>query len=272
MDRKIRPEWAPFGAGLQRLRKERKLNGAQVAKAINVSPAMYSAIERGKRFCVLEHVAKLDELFGTGDEVLRMWTKMNNPDNLPDWYYKVPELERAAMHIREYQPLLVPGLLQTPAYTKAMVRAARPWTKEADIGRLLEARSTRWQVLESDDRPLLWFVLTNSVLESPVGTDRCMREQLSHLATLVEDEKILLQVLPARTRNSPGKDGPFRIYSFPDKPTVASAEHMTGEIVIDDPVKLQQCEVTYGSLQASALGATESLAEILKTREKFDER
>ncbi|MFJ6019106.1 Scr1 family TA system antitoxin-like transcriptional regulator [Nocardiopsis alba] len=89
---------------------------------------------------------------------------------------------------------------------------------------------------------------------------------------MVEDGKILLQVLPVNTRNSPGKDGPFRIYTFPDKPTVASAEHMTGEVVIDDAARLQQCEVIYGSLQASALGAAESLEVVLKAREKFNER
>lgn len=270
MDRKVRPEWEPFGAGVRRLRKERKLNGGDVAKKLNISPTMYSAVERGRRYCVQEHAVKLDEIFKSGDEVIRMWTKMNNPDKLPEWYYKVPELERAAAHIREYQPLLVPGLLQTRGYTKAMVRSARPWAKEADIGRLLDARSTRWQVLDDDDRPLLWFVLSSTVIDSPMGTDLCMREQLTHLVNLVNDEKILLQVLPVSSRNGPGKDGPFRIYSFPDKPTVASAEYMTGEVVVDDPVKLRQCEVVYGALQVAALPVAESLSEILKAREKFD--
>lgn len=87
---------------------------------------MYSAVERGKRFCVQEHAVELDKVFQTGDEVLRLWIKTTSPDKLPDWYYKVPELERAAIQIREYQCLLTPGLLPTEDYTRAVFRSARP--------------------------------------------------------------------------------------------------------------------------------------------------
>ncbi|MEV6817807.1 helix-turn-helix transcriptional regulator [Nocardiopsis dassonvillei] len=268
MDRKFRPEWEPFGASLRRLRKERKLTGEKVAKALRISPTMYSAIERGKRFCVQEHVTKLDELFESGDEVLRLWTKMTSPNKLPDWYYKVPELERAATQIREYQCLLIPGLLQTTDYTRAVFRAARPWGKEADIERMMEARAARWALLEDEQRPLLWFVLSESVLHSPMGSDHCMREQMEHLMNLVKAGKIQLQVLPQRL-NAPGKEGPFRIYSFEDKPTLASAEYMTGEEVIDSQQDLRFCEVTYGALQAAALPLSETLGVITKVRENY---
>ena len=193
---------------------------------------------------------------------------MTSPDKLPDWYYKVPELERAAIQIREYQCLLIPGLLQTEDYTRAVFRSARPWAKEVDIGRMMEARSARWALLEDDQRPLLWFVLSDSVFDSPMGPDSCMREQLSHIMGLIEDGKIQLQVLPRRP-NSPGKEGPFRIYSFEDKPTLASAEYMTGEVVIDGQQGLRLCEVTYGSLQAAALPLSETLEVITKAREKY---
>lgn len=93
---------------------------------------------------------------------------------------------------------------------------------------MMEARSARWALLEDDQCPLLWSVLRDSVFDSPMGPDSCMREQRSHIMDLVEDGKIQLHVLPRRS-NSPGKEGPFRIYSFEDKPTLASAEYRRGK-------------------------------------------
>lgn len=266
----MKPEWIPFGAALRRLRKEHGRTGMEMAKAIGLSATMYSAIERGKRFCLREHAVKLDEVLRTGDEVVRLWTKMTSPDRLPDWFYRVPELERAASEIREYQPLLVPGLLQTGFYARTLFQVVRPWIKRDELERMMEARTSRWELLEDDQRPLLWFVISGTVLYSPVGSDECMREQLDHLATLVEEGKIHLQVLPVDAPVNPGKSGPFRIYGFPEKPTLASAEYMTGEIVIDDLTKLRQCEVVFGALQAAALSTTETLDQISKARKRYE--
>ena len=72
MDRKTQPEWEPFGASVKRLRKERRLTGAKVAEGLSISPTMYSAIERGKRFCVQEHAVELDKIFQTGRSLAPM--------------------------------------------------------------------------------------------------------------------------------------------------------------------------------------------------------
>lgn len=268
-DRKTKPEWIPFGAGVRRLRKERGHTGTFVAKRIGLSPPMYSAIERGTRFCLREHAVKLDEVLETGDEVLRLWTKMTSPDRLPDWYYQVGELERAASEIRQFHPLVIPGLLQSEDYARALFRVTRPWVKQDAIERMVESRLKRHEVLEGENAPLLWFVLSDSVLRSPIGTDACMRTQLDRLAELVERETIRLQVLPGRSRRNPGREGGFRIYGFPDKPTIASAEHMLGEAVIDDPREIRHCEVAFGALQAAALPDAEALDEINKARSEF---
>lgn len=270
MERRSKPEWIPFGSALRRLRRSTGKTGVEVAKAIGLSSTMYSSIERGKRFCLREHAVALDETLGTGDEVVRLWTKMTNPDKLPEWFYRVPELEREASEIREYQLVLFPGLLQTENYTRALFQEISPWAKRDEIDRMVAARVQRWELLDDDKRPLLWFVLSSVVLYSPVGSKECMREQLDHLASLVEERKIHVQVLPMDAPANPGKTGAFRIYTFPDKPTLASAEHMTGEIVIDDLAKIRECEVVYGALQAAALPGVQALSEIRKARKAFE--
>lgn len=267
MDREGKPEWAAFGSAVRRLRKKRGRTGVWVANAVGLSPTMYSSIERGKRFCLEGHAARIDEALQTGDQVMRLWVQMTS-DQLPDWFYKVPELEQAASEIREYQPLVIPGLIQTKAYAKALFKQERPWERPQAMARMIEARTLRWELLDSGTCPLLWFVLSDRVLRSPVGSASCMREQLDHLVSLLEQDKVHLQVLPS-TAPTPGKDGPFRIYGFPDKPTLASAEYMTGEIIIDTREKLRQCEVVFGALQAAALPPEQSLDQIKKARDVF---
>lgn len=264
MDRKTKPEWIPFGADLRRLRKDRGYTGMYVADKIGLSSTMYSAIERGSRFCLREHAVRLDEVLETGDEVLRLWTKMTSPDRLPDWYYQVEEIERAATELRDYQPLVVPGLLQTEDYARAVNRMTGPWRKKDAVERLVAARMKRQRLLESPDCPLMWVVLNETVLRHPICSDTHMRKQLDRLAGMVEDETIRLQVLPDRSRVDPGLAGPFRIYGFADKPTIASAEHMTGEAIIDQPEKIRRCEIIFGALQAAALPVTQALDEIKK--------
>ncbi|MDA2803681.1 helix-turn-helix domain-containing protein [Nocardiopsis suaedae] len=270
-DRKSKPEWATFGDELRRMRERRGKTGAATAKAVGLSPTMYSSIERGKRFCLREHAVNLDEFLGAGNEVVRTWTRMSAPERLPDWFYRVPELERSASEIREFQPLLIPGLLQTRSYARSLFRASRPGARAVEVERMIEARVVRWELLEDDQCPLLWFVLGASVLTGPVGPDTCMAEQLGHLSALVEDGKIYLQILPTDAPAAPGRDGPFRLYRFPDRPTIVSAEYMTGEKIIDDtePEKLRHCEIVFGALQAASRPTTDALDQIMKARTKF---
>lgn len=256
----MHPLWVKFGTEVRRVRQLSGLSQAQMAKKTSVSPSMFSAIERGTRVPKRDFAEALDAVHNTGGAFTRLWVNLMNTEEVPNWFANIILLEQAATEIREYQTLLVPGLLQTEEYARVTLRDGRPWASKDEVEQLVETRMKRHEVVLRDERPLIWFVLDEIVIRRQIGSPEIMRDQLQHIATLVEGEQIKLQVVPQEPWMShPGLSGPFRIMTFPDRPSMAYAEHMLGEAIIDAAEDVHRFNVIFGALQAEALSRRQSL-------------
>jgi transcriptional regulator with XRE-family HTH domain len=264
MDRKTKPEWVPFGAAVRRLRKERGYTGVYVADRIGLSATMYSSIERGIRFCLREHAARLDEVLETGDAVMRLWTRMTSPDKLPDWYYKVGELEQAATEIREYQPVQVPGVLQTPEYAHATLSNLQ-WWEDDQVDRLVEARTTRLRELP---RTRLSFAIDEHVLWRRLASADVIRGQLDQLYQLAGESRITVLIVPSEARQHPTPSGAFRIMTLGDGRTVGHEEATTNVHVVTGLVA-NTLLWRFGTIQGEALSPSRSLDLIDKVRKEI---
>ncbi|WP_046471558.1 helix-turn-helix domain-containing protein [Allosalinactinospora lopnorensis] len=257
---KVHPTWTRFGAEVRRFRQLAGLSQAQLAKSGNVSPSMFSAIERGTRIPKRDFAEALDAAHNTGGSFTRLWVNLTNQEEVPDWFANILVLERAATEIREYQTVLIPGLLQTEGYARSVLREGRPWAGKDEVQRLVETRVKRGEVVMKPDRPLLWFVADEIVIRRRIGSPEVMRGQLQHIVDLLDEELIRFQVIPQDAWvPHPGLSGPFRIMAFSDRPSMAHAEHMMGEVVIDAPEDVQRCNIIFGALQAEALSRRDSL-------------
>ncbi|RCV50525.1 transcriptional regulator [Marinitenerispora sediminis] len=245
---------------------------AQVAKELQVAPSYYSQWENGVRPLSAEYVHALDTLFKTSGGLLRLWQDLNRPDALPPGFQELPRLERAADRLRDYGPLLVPGLFQTPEYARIVLECERPWEKDGAVERLVEARLARQQLLEEEGAPLLAVVLDEGVLRRVVGSPEVMKEQLDRLHAAGQNRRISLQVMPWATRRRPGLTGPFRIYTFHERPEVVSAEYAMGEHLLDRPEDLAAYNTLFSILQSEALPTAQSLDLIKKVRKELDEQ
>ncbi|GAA3736049.1 hypothetical protein GCM10022402_15260 [Salinactinospora qingdaonensis] len=114
------------------------------------------------------------------------------------------------------------------------------------------------------------MVVEATVIERPVGGVEAFKQQLDRLLHLVERSVLRLQVVPPCPPFHHGGSGPFRIYTFPDKPVVASAEHMGGEQLMDEMMRIQHCTAVFGLLQAEALSTRASRDLIRKVKEELD--
>jgi Domain of unknown function (DUF5753) len=175
-------------------------------------------------------------------------------------------LESDAASLRSHQALLVPGLMQTEGYTRAVHRAIRPDATEADVERRIKARLTRQNLLTDPNPPEYWVVLDEAVLYRNVGGREIMREQLNRLIELAAMPHVTLQVVPFSSGAHAGMEGPFLILGFPEQadPDVVYVENTTTGVYLEEPSDVHRYTLMFDHLRAAALKPDDTLAMVTR--------
>ena len=273
MSLKANPRRKSLGRKIAAARSKAGMTQAEVAFALKVVQSTVSAWEKGRRKLPSDRAAELDDLFDSGGAINRAWNAANEPDALPPWYTEVGQLEREATELREYQPVIFPGLIQCENYARGLLYDSGPWFSAKEVDQMVTLRMARQEVLgRTENPPLVSIVVEEPVLRRTVqGGKGVLREQLNRVVGSIERGEIRFQVIPNDAECHPGGSGPFRLYTFPDKPVVASAEHMEGEQLMDGMMQVQHCATLFGVLQAEALSPRASRELIRKVREELDD-
>ncbi len=167
------------------------------------------------------------------------------------------DLETEASRIRTYQPLVIPGLLQTEEYARAVVRG-HTVTDDREVERRVEARMMRQQILSRTDGPRLWAIVDEGVLRKV--PESAMREQVRHLIEIQASRRVQFQIIPDAAGPHAGMGGSFVILDFPSDPSTVYLEHSMSGLFPEDSVELEHYETVYDHLHASALSVEESTA------------
>jgi transcriptional regulator with XRE-family HTH domain len=235
------------GAQLRRLRTELGLSRADAAEAIRASEWKIHRLENGQvRFKRRDLVDLLRRYEVTDpdevEELLAMAADANNPgwwqhygDLLPSWFRAYVDLEAAAGLIRTYEGQLIPGLLQTDDYMRALVRGAHLENSGEEVGRRVRLRMARQMLLTREQAPRLWAVVDEAALRRPVGGREVMRGQLERLLEASKLPNVTLQILPFTAGAHPAMGSSFSILRFPDQelPDVVYLEHLTNAVYLD---------------------------------------
>ncbi|MFD0857289.1 helix-turn-helix domain-containing protein [Actinomadura adrarensis] len=145
-------------------------------------------------------------------------------------------LETHATHIMSFAAIVVPGLLQTPAYAAKILRINEPDATPEQIERWLELRMARQRVLDDENPPRLSVILDEAVLHREIGSPEIMASQLTHLAEYAAKPHLDISVVPFRARTPAGTYGSFEIFELPDPfPEVAYTETMAGALYLESP-------------------------------------
>ncbi len=240
-----------LGSQLHRLRDSRGITAEQAAEAIRGSHSKISRMEHGRVGFKERDVGDLLTLYGVTDSeeraaLLNLAREANTPgwwhaysDILPTWLEPYVGLEAAASVIRTYQIQLVPGLLQTEGYARALIRQGSA-TSEEEIARRGELRASRQEILRRPDAPQLWVVVDEGALRRPVGSRDVVREQLEYLVEIADHPAVTLQILPFHAGAHSAMGGPFTILRFaePDLHDVVYIEQLTSALYLDKPVEV----------------------------------
>ncbi len=254
-----------LGAELRRLRLASGLTSAQVAEQLLISQPKISHLENGRRAIKPRDVRDLCGLYGVTDpQVVDSLMRMATEADRQGWWVACGEvpyavyigLETEAASIRSYEPLVIPGLLQTPAYARAVIGETIPLATAEQIATRLEVRLRRQHRAHHPARPFrLWVVLDESALRRVVGGPEIMREQLEFLNHLGGQPHITVQVLPHDVGAHPGVSGQFSILDFADAPGAGTVylERFTSDLYLEKRSDVRHYSVMHDHLQAQAL-------------------
>ncbi|MFF5516709.1 helix-turn-helix domain-containing protein [Streptomyces coeruleorubidus] len=281
-----RPEPAPtllkmlVGVQLAGFREDAGLAQDQAARAVGFSAAKLSRIESGKgrRPPTENDVRALLRLYGTDDYeasvLLKLlqragepgWWQRYDKRLMPEWFDRLVGLQEAAATIRTFEIQYVPGLLQTPAYTRAVVERGLPNAPAGEVERRVELRRHRARLLFRPDAPQLWAVIDESVLLRVLGSTEVMREQLAHLVEMAERPNVTLQIVPLNVTNASAPAIPVTYLRFGglDLPDVVYLEHIKSANFLEDLDETEEYRIALDRLADEALKPRESL-ELLRT-------
>jgi transcriptional regulator with XRE-family HTH domain len=257
-----------FGAELRYYRERAGLSQTELATLVNVSHDVISKIETGDRPPAKDFPERLDAIpeLDTRGALARLWRNLRKGLRhraIPGWFQPWAHIEAEAAVLRSYEPLLVPGLLQTPGYARAIL-AARPGKKHDDLEDQVAARMDRQAILARADPPQLWSVLDEGVLHRCIGGPKVMHDQLAHLADLADNRQTAVQVIPAAAGAHAGLLGGFVIADLDGSPGMVYLETAAEGQIADSPAIVNHVAFRFDSLRSEALPRAASRELIMK--------
>ena len=249
-----------FGADIKQVRVARRWTQKQLAEYTGYSETYVSRVEAGHWLSSEEFARACDLVFGTGHLFADQLERLIKGDKIPEWFAPYVELEARADRILDFSPVFPMGVLQTAAYAEAVYRAGVLAAKGEDIGPSLAARMKRRGLLDKEGAPLLWVVLTEGCLRTPVGPPAVMRDQLAYIADLADHPRVTIQVLPYKVGATPCPT-PYTLLHSESKWS-AYAEFPYGGRAYDDEEFVMQCTDLYDLLRARALSPGESVSYV----------
>ena len=246
-----------LGALLRSLRIERGWTAEQVAGQLGISTSKLSRLETGQRGASARDINALSDLYGISrDDRERLLDLAREGKQRAWWqplglpYSTYIGLEAEADVIRDYGLGIIPGLLQTEDYARAVVQAGDPELTPEAVEQLVQGRMTRQRLLSADNGPRFEAVVDESVLHRIVGGPPVMQAQLERLVEVSALPKVTLRVIPYAAGALPAGNNKFIILSFaqPAVPDVVYVEGLTGDLFLEDPHDVEAYKATYRTL------------------------
>ncbi|MFE1766604.1 helix-turn-helix domain-containing protein [Streptomyces angustmyceticus] len=258
------------------LRWQREAAGRTLQETVEGSffaQSYLSEIERGTRRMPVELARHVDRVLETDGFFERRCEDVRNARQgaHAEYFAPIAEAETRARTIEEWSNFLVPGLLQTESYARAVIHSTHPLDSAKEVDAKIRARLQRAKLFDDAKRPEYWVILHESLVQdpSPLLPSSEMAEQLDRIAALGRRRRISPQVLPWNAQTRPFTGLSLMFVEFDDEPPVLYTEGPYHGQTIDDPGLVKQYRKAYDRLRAAALPPEASLDRIEEAAEDF---
>jgi len=269
-----------LAAKLRELREAAELTIDEVGDRLECSASKISRIETGHVGVTPRDVRDMLEVYGIEDDEREALVQLAREARKKGWWHAYNEvftgsfvgLESDASFLHTHQGLLVPGLLQTVGYTRAVIRAIRPDAAETDVELRVDGRMKRQKLItEEASPPAYWAVLDEAVLHRTVGGPEVMREQLKRLVEVATLPHVTLQVVPFSAGAHAGMEAPFLILGFPEQadPDVVYVENTTSAVYLEQPEDVHRYTLMFDHLRAAALKPDDTVDLVDRTADRL---
>jgi hypothetical protein len=235
-------------------------------------------METGHGVATARDIRDLCDLYGVTDDAERDHLKQLAREGKQQGWWQSYDLdfstyvglEAAATGLRYYQSTIMPGLLQTADYARAMLDVSIPKLTAARIGELLEVKLTRQRVLSREEPLRLWAVLDEAALHRVVGGPTVMAGQLDRLIEAASNPNVTIQVVPYAAGAHPAMDSTFNILEFAGSvPRVVYVEGLVGWIYLDRPGEIIRYQQVFEYLCSLALSSKETIELVAKVGREY---
>jgi transcriptional regulator with XRE-family HTH domain len=264
---------------LRTARLDKGLTQEQVAKAMEWSLSKMNRIEKAKTGIGANDLKALLLHYGVTDEertegLLTLARGARQPtrwrrysDVAPATLLELIDYESAASAISQFEPMFVPGIMQTEEYALAVLRIF--YGEDSTAGRvpaLVDLRTKRRELLDGEGAPKFSFLLDESVIRRLAGSRAIMSRQLTHMVDLADLANVTIRVVPFTAGPDPGMRGPFKVIEFDDSPdeNVVFLEGPRGDVIGDDPEETRSYLETFARIAQIALEPSESVSLLRK--------
>jgi transcriptional regulator with XRE-family HTH domain len=247
-----------FGRLLRFYRERAKVSQDLLGKETGYSKSQVAMIERGERRAKGRFVAIVDELLSAQGALLEVAQEVT-ASGVAAWFEDYLLEEQKAAGIHWYETHLIPGLLQTEDYARAVFNCAVPALEDDEIEAGVAARLARQQVLFRKPAPLVSFVLEKTALTKPLGGPDVLRKNLLHVRECAELRNVTIQVMPEGRETHAGLNGPFILLETEERRSqLVYVEGQGGRYFLSEQPDVGDCFARYGALRAQALTPEDS--------------
>jgi transcriptional regulator with XRE-family HTH domain len=253
-------------AELRRARSDAGLSQEDLGKAINYSSSLVSAVENGQRPATRDYLVSVDKTLSTGGLFERLLSNLVSAERTPVWFRDWLVVEREATLIRWFEPLNVPGLLQTEAYAHAVFTGSGLLTT-GEVDQLVSARMERQAILTKPKPPTLIAIIDETVLRRAVGAATVMAAQCEHLLICADQPNIQINIVPTSAGAYAGLAGALTLAKGRDFET-ANLDLPWQSQIVDRSDAIDSLIRRWEAIRGDALPRTQSvdlIGEVAKT-------
>jgi DNA-binding XRE family transcriptional regulator len=250
--------WQAVGGLVAHFRRKARLTQEQFAEIANLHVDTIRSIEQGRLALQDDRAIEFDELLCTGGALFALVEKLPVRERMPAFAQGLVDNEQEALSILSYESLVIPGLLQTRDYCRAVFEYRYPTLGDETAEQWVDNRMQRQLIWQRERPPVGHFIIEESVLRRQVGSAEVMRAQIQQLLDSTEPVNMSLQIMPMDRTPHACLDGPMVLLETPEHDRLVWLEVQRASFLVDDPDEVSDYHHKYGMLRSQALTPDES--------------